>query len=441
MRKKQKRLVALLLSLLMVISLLPTTRLTVEAATKPKLAKNSSNIVIGGTSKIKVKNLSKGAKITYKSANKSIATVSKQGNIKGIRNGTTKITVSVKENSKATKLTYKVTVKKPKLSKSKLSLILGKTAKLSVKNKPKNAKYTWQSSNPKVATVNKNGNIVTKAKGTATIKTEVKTTKKTYNLSCKVTVKDLPDWYFLFAIFKNVDAYGEDEKGKIIHAKYSMPQDEIDTIRDHAQAFKDYMNQLGVMSAHVEVIEIDATVTELQHCDHGAWLGFDGAPLLLKDKVDLDKYDHTFGIVSLNVRTTYVGLTGSAFENGTGYSCVHFMNRENCLETYPQDNVYWTPSLYVHEFLHFMETLSRKFGINFKEHAIQKIYDSQYIDGWKDCYTDIILNRVNGNTETGTGVPPMVWQYPPRELRTLRNWTIPSNVTSIGNGNFGAAPH
>lgn len=177
----------------MVISMIPATGLTVEAATKPKLAKKSVSIVIGGTSKIKVKNAPKGAKITYKSAKKSIATVSKQGKVKGIKSGTTKITVSVKKNSKATKLTYKVTVKKPKLSKSKLSLVSGKTAKLSVKNKPKKAKYTWQSSKPKVATVNKNGKVVAKAKGTANIKVKVKTAKKTYSLSCKVTVKAKPD--------------------------------------------------------------------------------------------------------------------------------------------------------------------------------------------------------------------------------------------------------
>lgn len=189
MRKKSKRLAALLLSFLMVISMIPVNGLTVEAAAKPKLAKKSVSIVIGGTSKIKVKNAPKGAKITYKSAKKSIATVSKQGKVKGIKSGTTKITVSVKKNSKTTKLTYKVTVKKPKLSKSKLSLVSGKAAKLSVKNKPKKAKYTWQSSNTKIATVNKNGKVVAKAKGIANIKVKVKTAKKTYSLSCKVTVK------------------------------------------------------------------------------------------------------------------------------------------------------------------------------------------------------------------------------------------------------------
>lgn len=193
MKKTSIKFIAILLSLLMVISLIPTTGLTVEAAAKPKLAKKSVSIVIGGTSKIKVKNAPKKAKITYKSAKKNIATVSKKGQVKGIKNGITKITVSVKKNSKTTKLTYKVTVNKPKLSKSKLSLKSGNTAKLSVKNKPKKAKYTWRSSNPKVATVNKNGKVVAKAKGAANIKVKVKTAKITYSLSCKIIVKSTYD--------------------------------------------------------------------------------------------------------------------------------------------------------------------------------------------------------------------------------------------------------
>lgn len=70
MHKKSIKLAALLLSVLMVILMIPTTGLTVEAAANPKLAKKSVSIVIGGTSKIKVKNAPKGAKITYKSTKK-----------------------------------------------------------------------------------------------------------------------------------------------------------------------------------------------------------------------------------------------------------------------------------------------------------------------------------------------------------------------------------
>lgn len=188
MQKKSKKLVAFLLSILVIVSLIPTTGLTVGAATQPKLAKKSLSVVIGGTAKIKVKNAPKGAKITYKSAKSSIATVSKQGKVKGIKNGTAKITVTVKKNSKTTNLACKVNVKEPKLSKRNLSVILGKKAKISIDNEPKKAKFTWKSSNSKVAKVSKTGKVTAKKIGKANIKVAVKTQKKTYNLSCKVSV-------------------------------------------------------------------------------------------------------------------------------------------------------------------------------------------------------------------------------------------------------------
>lgn len=193
MRKKPKRLVALLLSLLIAVSMIPANGLIVEADTNPKLAQKSVSIVIGETSKIKVKNAPKGAKITYKSAKKSIATVSKQGKVKGIKSGTTKITVYVKENSKTTKSIYRVTVKEPKLSRNKLSLVSGKTATLSVKNKPKKAEYTWISNNPRIAAVSKNGKITAMAEGDTAVKVKVQTANQAYNLSCQVSVKPVSE--------------------------------------------------------------------------------------------------------------------------------------------------------------------------------------------------------------------------------------------------------
>ncbi len=189
MRKKLKRSAALLLSLLMVISMIPDTGLTVGAAVKPALAKMADNIVVGGKTKIKVRNAPKRAKITYRSAQKNIAVVSKKGVVKGLRNGTSKITVSIKNRSRTTRLTYKVTVKKPGLSKQRLFLLSGETAKLSVKNKPKKAQYTWRSEDPQVAAVDKTGKVTARSKGTAKIKVRIKTAKKTYDLSCKVIVK------------------------------------------------------------------------------------------------------------------------------------------------------------------------------------------------------------------------------------------------------------
>ena len=188
MRHKMTKLVAVLLSLLMLISLIPTSGLTAEAAIKPKLTKKASTITIGSTAQIKVKNAPKGAKITYKSAKRSIATVSKTGRVKGIKNGKAKIIVTIKKKLQIKKLSYKVTVKKPSMSKKVVSLSLGDTAKLAIKNRPKKASYVWESSSPQIAAVNQNGTVTANSGGTVTINTKVKTAKKTYNLSCFVTV-------------------------------------------------------------------------------------------------------------------------------------------------------------------------------------------------------------------------------------------------------------
>lgn len=190
MRKKLKRFMVVAVFFLMVISMLPNTVLVVEAASKPVLAKNSVSIVIGGTSAIKVKNALKGAKITYKSNKKSIATVSKEGKVKGIKNGTANITVCVKENSKTTNLNFKVIVKKPELSKKKLSLTKGKKINLSIKNKPTKATYSWTSSNSKIVSVSKNGTITAKASGEVIIKVRIKTTKNVFTLKCNVISRE-----------------------------------------------------------------------------------------------------------------------------------------------------------------------------------------------------------------------------------------------------------
>ncbi len=78
--------------------------------------------------------------------------------------------------------------KKVKLNKTKLTLKVGKTYKLKVKNIKAKVKVKWSSSKKKIATVNKKGKVTAKKKGTAKITAKVK--KKRY--VCKVTVKKTP---------------------------------------------------------------------------------------------------------------------------------------------------------------------------------------------------------------------------------------------------------
>ncbi len=75
--------------------------------------------------------------------------------------------------------------KKPRLSKKKISLYVGKKTKLKVKG-TKN-KIRWTSKNKKIATVSGKGVVKGKKKGTTYIYAKVK--KTSYRLKCKVVVK------------------------------------------------------------------------------------------------------------------------------------------------------------------------------------------------------------------------------------------------------------
>lgn len=139
-------------------------------------------------------NKSKYKKVSYKSANKKIATVTSKGAVKGKKAGTTKITVTSKKNKKK-KAVIKVTVKKAAVKKVKLSAgkaALAVNAKKTLKatvtpTKNTYTKVLWKTSNKNVATVSSKGVVTGKAEGTATITaTAADGSKK--KATCKVTV-------------------------------------------------------------------------------------------------------------------------------------------------------------------------------------------------------------------------------------------------------------
>ena len=82
-----------------------------------------------------------------------------------------------------------VPAKKVKLNKTKLSMKIGDSKKLTAKITPENVTDTtikWKSSNKKVATVDKNGKVTAKKKGTCVITAVTSNGKKA---KCKITVK------------------------------------------------------------------------------------------------------------------------------------------------------------------------------------------------------------------------------------------------------------
>ncbi len=160
-------------------------------ATKVYLTKQI-NIKKGATKKLTATVLPTDStdKLTWSSSNKKVVTVDKNGKIKGVRTGTATITVKTASGKKATcKVTVVKNIQKASkitLSSKTLSLSKGKYRQLNASlSKGATDTVTWSSSNKKVATVDKNGVITARKKGTATITAKTSGGKKAV---CKVTV-------------------------------------------------------------------------------------------------------------------------------------------------------------------------------------------------------------------------------------------------------------
>ena len=133
--------------------------------------------------------------LKWSSSDPSVVKVSQVGNVKGLKAGKSAvITVTTNTGNFKAKITVKVSpisVKKVSLSRTSVALSKGKTYKLDATVTPSNATnktITWTSSNPKVATVDKNGKVTTIKNGTAVITCKSANGK---TATCKITVRDI----------------------------------------------------------------------------------------------------------------------------------------------------------------------------------------------------------------------------------------------------------
>lgn len=134
---------------------------------KPKitLSKTKESLYRGQSISLTAKT-SSGRKVTWKTKKKSVATVTASGKVTAVKHGTACITATLDGVTKE----CEITVKSPtiRLSKSSVSIKKGKTvaltATVSSGNKP-----VWKSSKSSVASVDSNGKITAKKKGTCYI--------------------------------------------------------------------------------------------------------------------------------------------------------------------------------------------------------------------------------------------------------------------------------
>lgn len=153
----------------------PSAEITTPKKTKPVFTQKQTMYV-----KYKASISGSGKIIKCTSSKKSVASVSKKGVITAKKKG--KATIKIEDSKYIYKI--KLTVKNPKLNRTKLSLPLGRTYKLKVKGKA--GRTTFKSSNKRAVSVSTTGKLTAKGRGKATI--TVKTNGK-IKLKCKVTVK------------------------------------------------------------------------------------------------------------------------------------------------------------------------------------------------------------------------------------------------------------
>ena len=165
----------------------------IVATKKPKLAAKEATVSVGGKHVLLAADSPvAAADCDFKSSDKSVATVSKKGVVKGVAPGEVTITAKPKEGGKSVKC--KVTVVKPvesiTLNKTTATIKKGKTKQLEATVLPKDAtnrKVKWTSSDTSVATVDSKGLVTALKVGEATITAKAKDGSKV-KAKCKVTV-------------------------------------------------------------------------------------------------------------------------------------------------------------------------------------------------------------------------------------------------------------
>ena len=126
----------------------------------------------------------KGSKITWKSSNDSIATVSPYGLVTAEKSGTAEIVASIYQNNKYYKSTCRLTVNavypKAEIEETAVVMTEGSSLKLTTNIAPDFVPIVWKSSDENVVYANTDGTLQARGKGTASVYVSLDFRGKTY---------------------------------------------------------------------------------------------------------------------------------------------------------------------------------------------------------------------------------------------------------------------
>ena len=183
-----KQMGAIALASTLLVSGFPNIQLTQAASTFSMT--NKVTIGKGETFQLNVKGTS--SKISFRSSNKKVVSVTKSGKIKGKKVGKATIFAKANNKTKRCKVTVKSAPKKISFTKKQVTLFPGETKKLALTvSSGYSKKITYKVENSAVASVSVNGFVTAKAAGQTTI-TAKTFNGKTASIRCVVATNNTP---------------------------------------------------------------------------------------------------------------------------------------------------------------------------------------------------------------------------------------------------------
>ncbi len=270
------------------------------------------------TTTVTVKPNKKGnKKVTYKTSNKKVATVSSKGYIKGVKAGKAKITVVSKKNKKK-KAVVKVVVKKAAVKKVKLNtgnfnLAVGSKKSLKATITPKkkvSKKVVWKTSNKKVATVTSKGVVKGVGEGTATI-----TCKATDGSGKKASVK--------VTVGAGIASVSVDN-GNVIHLSLTS-----------AKALNLSDIQVDARSSQVSKRYINLSVSQIHTADKKNY------DIIMEDYVDADQF------LRVTVKSLKINKTVEIYVERSNSSCDASNDSVEYITENKDDDSMYSDSLYI----------------------------------------------------------------------------------------------
>jgi hypothetical protein len=224
-------------------------------------------------------------------------------------------------------------------------------------------------------------------------------------------------WRFLAVLLTetSIDVVDAEEKRRI-KLSHKMSAAEKSAIKKSLRGFEKDFNEdaEGLFSASVDIVESAVKCSDYTKTGAGYTITGPSAYAYLNEiGVDISSYDHVIMIACQpGLPVKYYGLGGLPIHGKIGFSfilhtdisnCIHYLNgkREGS----------WPSAIYVHEFLHSIESCSNSLGLPVPAVDGDRFGypDEEEFRAW---YKDFMHKRLTQNGET-LGVDPRIWRLRP----------------------------